>query len=145
MSSAKPFEKHEIGAAPGTEILFDHSGDHLDSHGEFSEYQHLDKGDSRILLVPQPSITDPNDPLRWSTTKKWATFLNALSFAFLGGVTGPIIAACEKFPYIQHTSMLTMTLGMVQGSHFFGKSLQEMTYANGATLFCQGVATTLWM
>lgn len=38
-----------------------------------------------------------------------------------------------------------MYQGMVQGSKFFGKSLQEMTYANGATLICQGVATTLWM
>lgn len=102
MSSSNFDEIHEIGAVPGTEILFDHSGSHLDSHGDFSEYQHLKKGDSRVLLVPQPSTTDPNDPLRWSTTKKWATFLNALAYAFLGGVTGPIMAACKTIVYNFH-------------------------------------------
>jgi len=34
---------------------------------------------------------------------------------------------------------------MVQLSQFFGKTLQEMTYANGATLVCQGVFNPIWM
>ena len=34
---------------------------------------------------------------------------------------------------------------MVQGSKQFGVSLQQMSHANGATLICQGVATTIWM
>lgn len=34
---------------------------------------------------------------------------------------------------------------MVQLSEFFEVSLQKLTYANGATLVCQGVATTIWM
>lgn len=34
---------------------------------------------------------------------------------------------------------------MVQLSEVFQVSFQKLTYANGATLICQGVATTLWM
>lgn len=115
-------------AAPGTEILYDQDGEHGDASRRLHQLQHVQKGDSHILLIPQPSLTDVNDPLRWSTLKKWATFSNGLAYAFLGAVTGPIMAAW-----------------MVQGSLFFGVSLQELTYANGATLVCQGVATTLWM
>lgn len=95
MSHPHQASEDNIFSAPGTEILYDQSGDNVESGGEFSSYQHLQKGDSRILLVPQPSLTDPNDPLRWSTTKKWATFVNSLAYAFLGAVTGPIMAACE--------------------------------------------------
>lgn len=84
----------EISAAPGTEILYDLSPGGLDSSGEFGEFQHLRKGDGHILLVPQPSINDPNDPLKWSALTKATTFANALAYSFLGGVTGPIMAAC---------------------------------------------------
>jgi hypothetical protein len=80
-------------AAPGTEILFDDSN----QHGAFSEQlhrlQHRSKGDSRILLVPQPSLTDPNDPLKWPAWKKYLTFFNACWYAFMGSITGPIMAA----------------------------------------------------
>lgn len=34
---------------------------------------------------------------------------------------------------------------MIQLSEFFDKTLQEMTYANGATLVCQGVFNIIWM
>jgi len=34
---------------------------------------------------------------------------------------------------------------MIQLSEFFGKSLTYLTYANGATLICQGVGNLLWM
>lgn len=34
---------------------------------------------------------------------------------------------------------------MVQLSAFFKVPFQKLTYANGATLVCQGVATTIWM
>lgn len=115
-------------AAPGTEILYDQEGEHGGISRRLHQLQHVQKGDSHILLVPQPSLTDPNDPLRWCAIKKWATFANSLAYSFLGGVTGPIMAAW-----------------MVQGSMFFGVTLQKLSYANGATLICQGVATTLWM
>jgi len=79
--------------APGTEILYDKEGEHGETSKRLKTLQHLKHGDSHILLVPQPSLTDPNDPLRWSTLKKWGTFLNACWFAFNGSVTGPIMAA----------------------------------------------------
>jgi glutamate-1-semialdehyde aminotransferase len=110
---------------PGTEILYDVGN---------SEYihtlQHISdkKGEGQILLVPQPSLTDSTDPLRWSKLKKWITLFNAVWYSFNGAVTGPIMAA-----------------GMIGLSEKFHTSLQRITYANGATLICQGVATTIWM
>ncbi|KAI6780266.1 uncharacterized protein J7T54_003045 [Emericellopsis cladophorae] len=110
--------------APGTERLFQ-SGQPGSATNELQFIQH---GDSRILLVPQPSLTDPNDPLRWSLTKKWVTFLNGIGYAFMGSVTGPIMAA-----------------GMIPLSLTFNTTLQKLTYANGATLICQGVGNIFWM
>lgn len=106
---------------PGTELLYDNE-----------DRKHLqwihDKKGNHVVLVPQPSIADPNDPLRWSNTKKWVVFLNGTFYAFMGSVTGPILAA-----------------GMIPLTQQFGVSLQMMTYANGATLICQGVGNIFWM
>lgn len=76
--------------APGTEILVDqneHDKEYL--HG----YQHVvNHQDAQILLVPQPSLDDPNDPLRWPRWKKWLTFFNGLFYTFNGAMTGPMMA-----------------------------------------------------
>lgn len=72
--------------APGTEYLYDANGTH-------EALQHVSDGNDHILLVPQPSLSDVNDPLRWPRWKKWMTFANGLAYSFLGGVTGPIMAA----------------------------------------------------
>lgn len=78
---------------PGTELLYDLSqGDDADANFVHS-LQHVRKGDSHVLLVPQPSLTDPNDPLLWSRIKKSSAFANGLAYSFLGAVTGPIMAA----------------------------------------------------
>ncbi|KIW94671.1 uncharacterized protein Z519_04648 [Cladophialophora bantiana CBS 173.52] len=116
-------------AAPGTEILYDVAEDGTGS-SKLHRLQHVKSksGDGHLLLVPQPSLTDPNDPLRWSTMKKWTTFLNALGFSFMGSVTGPI-----------------MTGWMVEAAAFYNTSIQRMSYTVGATLICQGCATALWM
>lgn len=90
--------------------------------------QHTKSGDGHIILVPQPSLIDPNDPLRWSAFKKWTVLANGVAYAFNGAVTGPMMAG-----------------GMIQLSEFFGKSLTYITYANGATLICQGFGNLLWM
>lgn len=111
---------HDL-AAPGTEYLYDIGGTH-------DVLQHVKDGDDHVLLVPQPSLTDPNDPLRWPTWKKWMTFVNALTYSFFGGVTGPIMAA-----------------GLNLLAERFDQPLQKLVYANGATLICQGVFTILWM
>ncbi|KAF4415064.1 MFS general substrate transporter [Fusarium acutatum] len=104
---------------PGTELLYDNA-----SHLQYVK----DTQGNHIILVPQPSTTDPNDPLRWSRAKKWIVFLNGVFYAFMGSVTGPIMAA-----------------GMIPLTKQFGVSLQKLTYANGATLICQGVGNVFWM
>ena len=111
--------------APGTELLFELGKPDISTHDlQFVQ----DRDGNHIILVPQPSITDPNDPLRWPKLKKWATFLNGAAYAFMGSVTGPIMAA-----------------GMIPLTHAFGVSLQKLTYANGATLICQGIGNIFWM
>jgi hypothetical protein len=60
-------------AVPGTEILVDQSNGNK-STSDFERYQHVIRGDARILLVLQPSLTDPNDPIRWPKWKKRLVF-----------------------------------------------------------------------
>jgi hypothetical protein len=83
-------------AAPGTELLYDNSDEHGKTARRLKMLQHLKNGDSHILLVPRLSLTDPNDPLRWSRAKKWACFLIGDWYAFNGAVTGPIMSAGER-------------------------------------------------
>jgi hypothetical protein len=78
-------------AAPGTEIMMDEDGGSA-TERRLHLLQHADSGDGHILLVPQPSLTDPNDPLRWSTPKKWTVLMNGVAYAFNGAVTGPMMA-----------------------------------------------------
>jgi hypothetical protein len=75
-------------AVPGTEVLYD-----VGNSEYIHRFQHVLHGDSHILLVPQPSILDSSDPLRWPRWKKWMVLLNALWYSFNGAVTGPIMAA----------------------------------------------------
>ncbi|KKY16545.1 putative cycloheximide resistance [Phaeomoniella chlamydospora] len=117
-----------LQVAPGTELLFDELKSHNTTAEHIHGLQHKTSGDSRILLVPQPSLTDPNDPLRWTTAKKWLVLWNACWYAFLGSITGPIMAA-----------------GMLPLATQFDTTLQRLTYANGATLICQGLFNFLWM
>lgn len=80
-------------AAPGTEILFDEGSEHGVLSDRLRQLKHRTKGDERIVLVPQPSTTDPNDPLSWSSFKKSVAFFNGCWYAFMGAITGPIMAA----------------------------------------------------
>lgn len=64
MSGVREPKENEIHVhVPGTEILLDLDGS--------SNWQHAKVGHGQVLLVPQPSLTDPNDPLRWPRWKKW--------------------------------------------------------------------------
>jgi MFS family permease len=38
---------------------------------------------TELILVPTPSPTDPNDPLRWPTSKKHIAFTSICAFTFL--------------------------------------------------------------
>ncbi len=84
---------HSGQTAPGTEILYDGDNEHGETARRLHGLQHVKHGDSHMLLVPQPSLTDPHDPLRWSLTKKWVVLMNGVTYSFLGAVTGPIMAA----------------------------------------------------
>ncbi|KAJ5999367.1 hypothetical protein N7451_007177 [Penicillium sp. IBT 35674x] len=108
----------EHSSAPGTELLIDQ-----DNSDAIQHYQHVAHGDSHLLLVPQPSLADPNDPLLWPRWKKWTVFGNGLFYSFNGGVTGPMMAG-----------------GMIGLSTFFQRPLADIAYSNGATLICQGFA-----
>ncbi|PMD39451.1 MFS general substrate transporter, partial [Hyaloscypha variabilis F] len=116
-------------AAPGTEILMDEEGAGA-TERRLHKLQHANTGDGHILLVPQPSLTDLNDPLRWSTPKKWAVLANGVAYAF---------------KYASILCQNTVLLGMIQLSTFFRRPLTYLTYANGATLICQGFGNLLWM
>ncbi|KAK4946506.1 hypothetical protein LTR10_014358 [Elasticomyces elasticus] len=105
---------------PGTEILLD-----LDGH---SHLQHAKSGHGQVLLVPQPSLTDPNDPLRWPRWKKWMVFFNALTYTFLGSNIGPLMSG-----------------GMVQQSAYFGIPIGHLSWAAGISLLCSGVSTIFWV
>lgn len=72
--------------APGTELLI------LQDHLALPRYKYVTRGQDRVLLVPQPSLDDQNDPLLWPRWKKWLTFSNGLVYTFLGSVTGPMMA-----------------------------------------------------
>ncbi|KAJ5690154.1 hypothetical protein N7462_004546 [Penicillium macrosclerotiorum] len=118
----RPMKLKQQIVAPGTELLIQQE------NLATNNYQHVFHGDLRILLVPQPSLNDPNDPLLWSRLKKWISFGNGLFYAFNGAVTGPMMAG-----------------GMIQLATFFKRSLSDITYSNGATLICQGLGTLFWM
>ncbi|KAG9234662.1 major facilitator superfamily domain-containing protein [Amylocarpus encephaloides] len=114
-------------AAPGTEILMDEEGSGA-TERRLNKLQHAKTGDGHIILVPQPSTENLNDPLLWSQFKKWSVLTNGVAYAFNGAVTGPMMAG-----------------GMIQLAEEFGVSLTYMSYANGATLICQGFGNLLWM
>jgi hypothetical protein len=42
-----------------------------------------DEAPSKIILVPTPSPTNPNDPLRWPKAKKHIAFASICAFTFL--------------------------------------------------------------
>jgi hypothetical protein len=85
-------------AAPGTTLLIDTGVEDQARSKKLQSLCHVDTSDGRILLIPQPSLTDPSDPLKWSPTKKWIVLLNGAFYAFMGSVTGPIMAAGESAP-----------------------------------------------
>jgi hypothetical protein len=68
-------------AAPGTEVLMDEDGPGA-TERRLHKLQHTKSGDGHIILVPQPSLIDPNDPLRWSAFKKWTVLANGVAYAF---------------------------------------------------------------
>jgi MFS family permease len=57
---------------------------------------------SSLVLVPRPSDTDPNDPLRWPRWKKHVVFMNVCAFTFLtnyalGGLAPAFFVLSQEF------------------------------------------------
>ncbi|KAH6695333.1 major facilitator superfamily domain-containing protein [Plectosphaerella plurivora] len=110
-------------AAPGTEILIDENQSH-----NIHRFQHAEHGDGHILLVPQPSLTDLNDPLCWPQWKKWMVYINGLGYSFLGSIIGPIMSG-----------------GMVQQAAFFNIPISHLAWSAGICIIASGVATAFMM
>ncbi|KAJ6512696.1 MFS general substrate transporter [Mycena sanguinolenta] len=60
---------------------------------DISTLQHATGKHKDIILVPQPSRLDPNDPLLWPTWKKHLFFLILVYGTVLAGAVGPLVAA----------------------------------------------------
>ncbi|KAJ7141221.1 MFS general substrate transporter [Mycena epipterygia] len=60
---------------------------------DISTLQHGTGKDKDIILVPQPSKTDPNDPLLWPKWKKHLFFLILVYGTVLAGAVGPLVAS----------------------------------------------------
>ena len=81
---------------------------------------------SNILLYPQPSPTDPNDPLRWSLWKKHVAFASVCAFTFLtnfgiGGIAPALyIMSIEFNKTMDETShLLTYPILVLGAFNFF--------------------------
>ena len=72
--------------APGTTLLYDKQGDAGVTSKRLHTLQHVQHGDANILLVPQPSATDRNDPLLWPSWLKWTVLANGCFYSFMGSV-----------------------------------------------------------
>jgi hypothetical protein len=96
-------------AAPGTEILYDSGISGITN----SNLQYVQAGGGHVLLVPQPSLTDWRDPLRWPRWRKWMVLFNGCWYSFNGAVTGPIMAAGM---FSKHYFSRPLTLGRNDGT-----------------------------
>ncbi|KAE9972771.1 hypothetical protein EG328_004818 [Venturia inaequalis] len=61
-----------------------------------------DSKSSALILLPHPSKTDPNDPLRWPRYKKHIAFTSVCAFTFLtnfaiGGLAPAFFILSQEF------------------------------------------------
>lgn len=79
---------HELDGNEGTVLLRDRKCFfHRDHKKSSLRLVHPEAGTAdsseALVLVPRPSDTDPNDPLRWPTWKKHVAFGSVCAFVFL--------------------------------------------------------------
>ena len=60
-----------------------HTLHELDKTEGTFQLRKADADASSLVLVPRPSETDPNDPLRWPVWKKHVAFISVCAFTFL--------------------------------------------------------------
>lgn len=105
---------------------------------------------SSLVLVPRPSDTDPNDPLRWPVWKKHVAFLSVCAFTFLtnygiGGLAPAFyILSLEFDKTMTETSDLLLWPILVLGvfnffwvplANYFGKR-PVFVFASGLLCVC---------
>ncbi|KAK3941811.1 protein HOL1 [Diplogelasinospora grovesii] len=105
---------------------------------------------SSLVLVPRPSSTDPNDPLRWPAWKKHVAFLSVCSFTFLtnyaiGGLSSAFYLISHEFDKsMTETSELLLWPILVLGvfnffwvpvANYFGKR-PVFVFASGLLCVC---------
>ncbi|KAK3694499.1 major facilitator superfamily domain-containing protein [Podospora appendiculata] len=105
---------------------------------------------SSLVLVPRPSETDPNDPLRWPRWKKHIAFLSVCAFTFLanygiGGLSPAFyILSLEFDKTVTETSALLLWPILVLGvfnffwvpiANYFGKR-PVFVFASGLLCVC---------
>jgi hypothetical protein len=95
-----------------------------------------------VILVPTPSPTDPNDPLRWNKSKKHVAFASVCAFTFLtnyaiGGLAPAFyILSIEFDKSMAETSHLLLWPILVLGAfNFFWVPLANCLYS------CRAVST----
>lgn len=106
--------------------------------------------DASLVLVPRPSDSDPNDPLRWPTWKKHVAFLSVCAFTFLtnygiGGLAPAFyILSLEFDKTMTETSDLLLWPILVLGvfnffwvplANYFGKR-PVFVFASGLLCVC---------
>jgi len=105
---------------------------------------------SSLVLVPRPSETDPNDPLRWPTWKKHVAFISICAFTFLtnyaiGGLAPAFYGLSIEFDktMTETSALLTwpiLVLGVfnffwVPMANYFGKR-PIFVFASGLLCVC---------
>lgn len=100
---------------PGTEIMKD-----VGSH-------HFVKGQSRSVLVPQPS-DDPHDPLNWSPFWKGATIFSATAVSFSLNL-GPLALAPMFENYVE----------------LYDRSLVDVVQFTGVAILVLGFSNFIWV
>ena len=113
---------------PGTELLFDpRDRSSPEALAAKSKLQHRKHGDKSLILQPQPSIVDRNDPLSWSSRAKLMTYFNALFYAFDGSMLGPLMSA-----------------GFLGLATLYKRPLSDISQFNGSILITQGLGNIIW-
>ncbi|KAK1757810.1 protein HOL1 [Echria macrotheca] len=127
-----------------------HTLHELDKTEGTVQLRKADADASSLVLVPRPSDTDPNDPLRWPLWKKHVAFLSVCAFTFLtnygiGGMAPAFyILHLEFDKSMEETSNLLLWPILVLGvfnffwvplANYFGKR-PVFVFASGLLCVC---------
>ncbi|KAI0125983.1 major facilitator superfamily domain-containing protein [Xylariales sp. AK1849] len=98
-------------------------------HGEVADHEIIEgkRSESGIILRPQPT-NDPNEPLNWSQSEKYTTYLVVCWFTFL-----------------EFMNSSAFTVAVVPITKQFGKSPTEASYLTSLHVLLMGFGALFWM